>query len=128
MMKTLLFAAVALTVGTASAVERNLTMYLPFDGTAEAEIAAGAKAPVASGGLEFGPGRFGKAVRLTEKAKSVLAYAAKGNLDWKRGTMSFWLKRDALGGSRPRPRRRNGSSSAAARGRTSCRSRAGSTR
>ena len=90
------------TVGTVSAVERNLTMCLPFDGTAEAEVAGGAKAPVASGGLEFGPGRFGQAVRLTEKAKSVLAYAAKGNLDWKRGTMSFWLKRDALGGSRPR--------------------------
>ncbi len=76
-------------------VEKNLTMHITFDGgTAEAAYAAGAAVPLRAEGLTFGPGRTGEAVRLSEKTKSLLAYAAKGNLDWKRGTMSFWLKRE----------------------------------
>ena len=75
--------------------EKNLTMHITFDGgKTEATYAAGAAVPLRAEGLTFGSGRFGEAVRLTEKAKSLLAYAAKGNLDWKRGTMSFWLKRE----------------------------------
>lgn len=85
----------------AVAAEANLTMRLPFDGTADAAYARGVKTPVRAEGLVFGPGRFGQAVLLTEQAKSVLAYAAKDNLDFRRGSMSFWIKRTAAGGARP---------------------------
>ena len=93
--KTILALAAAVSVLTATAAEPDLTLHLTFDdGTAEAAFAKGDAKPVRAEGLTFGPGRFGQAVRLTEKTKSLLAYAAKGNLDWKRGTMSFWLKRE----------------------------------
>ena len=79
---------------SAAAADANVTLHLTFDGTAEAAFAKGDAAPRRAEGLEFGPGRFGQAVRLTSAAKSVLAYAAKGNIDWKRGSMSFWMKRE----------------------------------
>lgn len=80
---------------------RNMTMHIPFDGSAEASAAGGDAKPVVAEGLEFGPGRFGQAVRLNASMKSRLAYVVKGNIDMKRGSMSFWLKRDSLAKSKP---------------------------
>ncbi|MGN0846424.1 MAG: LamG-like jellyroll fold domain-containing protein [Kiritimatiellia bacterium] len=83
-------------------VAPELLFHAPFDGTAEAVRAKGAKAPRRAEGLEFAEGRFGKAVRLTERAKSVLEYEAKGNLVPERGTVSLWFKREwADRGRRP---------------------------
>lgn len=84
-----------------SADNAGLTMLLPFDGTATASFSVGKAEPVVETGLEFGPGKFGGAVRLTAAAKSALAYAAQGNIDLRRGSMDFWLKREATAGTRP---------------------------
>lgn len=79
----------------------QLLLHLTFDGTAEAAVSRGEPSPVAAEGLEFGPGRFGQAVRLTAAAGSRLAYAAKDNIGVRRGSMSFWIKRDAFAGANP---------------------------
>ena len=94
-------AVCCLSAGVVAAEKPTLLFRVPFDGTATATVARGAAEPVRAEGLEFGPGRFGQAVRLTAAAKSALAYAAKGNLDVRRGSMSFWLKRDAFAGAKP---------------------------
>ena len=79
----------------------KLLFHAPFDGCADAKVSCGDAKPVAESGLEFGPGYKGQAVHLTANAKSVLTYAAQGNIDWRRGSMSFWLKRDALPAKNP---------------------------
>lgn len=75
-------------------VKPELVFHATFDGTAEAMTARGAKSPLRASGLEFAEGIRGQAVRMTAGAKSVLAYAAKGNLVQERGTMSLWFKRE----------------------------------
>ena len=65
-----------------------------FDGNAAADTASGRIEPLASAGLEFAEGRKGKAVKLSKAAKSSLQYAAKGNIDPRRGTVAFWVKRE----------------------------------
>ena len=77
-----------------AAAEPELIFHAPFDGTAQAAVAKGGAAPRTAKGLEFAPGRIGQAVRITAAAKSVLAYAAKGNLVQERGTVSLWFKRE----------------------------------
>ena len=78
--------------GAVASGKPQLLLHLTFDGTAEAAVSRGEPSPVAAEGLEFGPGRFGQAVRLTAAAGSRLAYAAKGNIDVRRGSMSFWIR------------------------------------
>lgn len=75
-------------------VTPELLFHAPFDGSVEAKDAKGAKAPRRAEGLSYAEGRYGKAVRLTAKAKSVLEYAAPGNLVPERGTVSLWYKRE----------------------------------
>lgn len=75
-------------------VAPELLFHAPFDGTAEAARAKGAKAPLRAEGLSYAEGRYGQAVRLTAKAKSVLEYAAKDNLVAARGTVSLWFRRE----------------------------------
>lgn len=75
-------------------VPPELLFHAPFDGTPEAVRAKGAKAPLRAEGLSYADGRYGKAVRLTAKAKSVLEYAAKGNLVPECGTVALWFKRE----------------------------------
>ena len=75
-------------------VTPELIFHAPFDGSAEAKDAKGAKAPIRAEGLEYAEGRYGKAVRLTAKAKSVLEYAAQDNLVPERGTVSLWYRRE----------------------------------
>ena len=87
--------------GSIAAEKPRMLFHLPFDGTLDAIVSKGESKPVVAKGLEFGPGRFGKAVRLTPAAKSLLAYGAKGNIDMHRGSMSFWIKREKLTGSKP---------------------------
>ena len=65
-----------------------------FDGTATAELACGAAAPLVAEGLAFAPGKRGQAVRLTRKAASSLAYAIDGNFIPTRHTVMFWLRRE----------------------------------
>lgn len=75
-------------------VTPELLFHAPFDGSVEAKDAKGAKAPRRAEGLSYAEGRYGKAVRLSAKAKSVLEYAAPGNLVPERGTVSLWYKRE----------------------------------
>ncbi len=75
-------------------VAPELIFHAPFEDSAEAVRAKGEKAPRQAKGLVFAEGKFGKAVRLTAQAKSVLEYDAKGNLVPERGTVSLWFKRE----------------------------------
>ena len=91
MQKTL---AVYVVVGLVAASPAELLFHVPFDGSADAAFAKGAATPTCAENLSFAEGRRGKAVRLTRAAKSVLAYAAPGNLMPDRGTVSLWFKRE----------------------------------
>ena len=81
-------------VGEKPTVKPELIFHAPFDGTAEAKTARGARGPERAQGLVFAEGKHGQAVRLTRQAKSVLRYAAKDNLVPERGTVSLWFKRE----------------------------------
>ena len=83
-------------------VRPELIFHAPFDGTAEAKTARGAKTPVRAERLAFAEGIRGQAVRLSQATNSVLAYAAKDNLVPERGTVSLWFRREwADNGKRP---------------------------
>ena len=71
--------------------EPELLFHAPFDGTVDAAAAKGRATPVAATNLTFAPGRFGQALRVTDR-KAVLAYAAAGNFNPERGSVSFWFK------------------------------------
>ena len=86
---------------TTTRAEGGVTMHIPFDGSANASFSNGKAEPVAAAGLEYGPGKFGGAVRLSAQSGSILAYAAQGNIDLQRGSMDFWLKREATAAARP---------------------------
>ncbi|MGN0853123.1 MAG: LamG-like jellyroll fold domain-containing protein [Kiritimatiellia bacterium] len=81
-------------VGPSARFEPQLIFHAPFDGNATAVKAGGAAAPCRAQGVEFVEGKRGGAVRLTAKAKSVLAYETAGNLVPERGTVSLWFKRE----------------------------------
>lgn len=68
--------------------------HAPFDGNAKASFARGDPAPCKEAGLEYVPGRRGKAVRLSPALKSTLAYNLKGNLNPAGGTIAFWFKHE----------------------------------
>ena len=72
----------------------ELLFHAPFDGSPDAAFAKGAAKPLQTNGLAFAEGKRGQAVRLTRAAKSVLDYAAAGNLVQERGTVSLWFKRE----------------------------------
>ncbi|MGN0833375.1 MAG: LamG domain-containing protein [Kiritimatiellia bacterium] len=72
----------------------ELLFHATFDGTCDAAFAKGSGRPKTAEKLEYGDGVDGKAVRLTQQARSVLEYAAKGNLAQERGTVSLWFKRE----------------------------------
>lgn len=78
----------------AAAVSGALLFHAPFENSAEAVSAGGECNPLVAEGLEFVPGKKGMGIRLTEKAKSKLEYAARGNLNWKEGTFSCWVRRE----------------------------------
>ncbi len=72
----------------------ELLFHASFDGSAKADFAKGNSEALEEKGLEFVPGRRGKAVRMTAKAKSLLSYAMKDNVVPERGTVSLWIKRE----------------------------------
>lgn len=74
--------------------KRELLFHVPFDGNAIAATAKGSASPVDEKGLSYAEGKKGKAVRLNDKAKSLLSYSAKGNIRRECGSMSFWFKRE----------------------------------
>ena len=80
--------------GEKKRIKPELLFYAPFDGTTGAAFAKGAANPILERGLAYAEGKRGKAVRLTQAAKSVLDYAAAGNLVQERGTVSLWFKRE----------------------------------
>ena len=78
----------------------ELLLHLPFDGTADAAVARGDGKPLTAKGLAFAPGVKGQALRISDKAGSVLEYAFKGNVLPEQGTLSMWVKREATSDAR----------------------------
>ena len=76
---------------TRKAVE---TMYIPFDGKAEAASAKGDSKPIRCSGVEYAAGIKGQAVKLSAKNRPVLQYHFENNVDPRRGTVSMWICRD----------------------------------
>lgn len=68
--------------------------HAPFDGTAEAVSPHGGIRPLEEEGLSYCPGRTGKAVQLSSRAHSRLAYAIDGALNRDAGTVMMWVRRD----------------------------------
>lgn len=75
-------------------VRPELTMYLPFDGSAEASFAKGAATPLSESGTAYVPGMRGRALRVSTKDRTVLEYAFAGNVSQERGAVSMWVKRN----------------------------------
>ncbi|MDO5552348.1 MAG: LamG-like jellyroll fold domain-containing protein [Planctomycetia bacterium] len=72
----------------------ELIFHATFDGSAEAETAAGVKTPTRAENLAFDTGLQGQALRLNADAASLLEYKTQGNLRGERGCISMWIKRD----------------------------------
>ena len=73
----------------------TLLFHAPFDGSVEAVIADGAVVgPSVAEGLEYAPGRVGKAVRLSASAKSRLSYARDELFSSRCGAIAFWYRRE----------------------------------
>lgn len=85
-------AALLAAAGTAlyANVTDGLILYAPMDGSETAVIGNGK--PVRQEKLKLVPGKFGQAVRLEGAAK--LAYPGKGNIDFSRGTVAMWIRKD----------------------------------
>lgn len=75
-------------------VKGELVFHCPFDGHAVATVGAGRREPLAVENVEFVPGRLGQAAKFSAKAKSLLKYAIRDNMDPVRGTVMMWVKRD----------------------------------
>ena len=89
---------------TPKKVKPELTMYLPFDGTAKAAVARGRAEPLAASGVTYAPGLKGSAARISRADKTFLEYAFTSNVSQVRGSISMWVKRDdwQAGGGRGR--------------------------
>jgi hypothetical protein len=92
--KNLWLTAVMLGVSLAAdaAPEDDLLFYAPFDGTAEAAEAKGAKVPVEAKALSYDAGLRGQAVRLSAETDAYLSYSLTNNAVPSRGTVAFWYK------------------------------------
>lgn len=77
-------------------VERKaeLLFRADFDGSADATFAKGLASAMVTNGLSFAPGKRGRALRVTRGAKSLLTYAAKGNIVPECGTVAMWVRRE----------------------------------
>lgn len=67
------------------------SFYAPLDGTPDATVALGAKAPTVNKGTKFVEGKFGQGVELKDKAQ--LYYSGEANFNISEGTVAFWAKR-----------------------------------
>lgn len=89
----MLAASLAAALAAGESADARLLFHATFDGgTPEAVVAKGGGAPVEAKGLAWTDGVRGRAVRLTPKAGSLLAYAFPGNVVQARGTVSLWAK------------------------------------
>jgi len=85
-------AATVLVCPRAAALSKDdILLYAPFDGTVEAQLAAGNPKPVAHGKAEFAAGRFGQGC-LTGRKGDQIRYETAGNLDVAAGTVALWVK------------------------------------
>lgn len=87
-------AALCLSCAALAAAEPRsdgLVLHVPFDGNADAAVAAGSPAPTKASGLAFVPGRIGQAVEIAGDAR--LIYAGAGNFPLATGTLAVWAKR-----------------------------------
>ncbi|WFB36975.1 LamG domain-containing protein [Kiritimatiellota bacterium B12222] len=76
-----------------SKLDEGLTLYLPWDSSTEAVIAAGDKTPNKDQDTKLVEGKFGNGVALTGDAR--LYYPGKDNFNIQEGTIAFWAKRNA---------------------------------
>ena len=64
-----------------------------FDGTAKAGVAGGDPDPIPkSRNLKFVPGLRGQALEMKKGMNTALGYSTAGNLNLRRGAVSFWFK------------------------------------
>ncbi len=70
-------------------LQAHLLFYAPFDGTAEAAVARGNKAPVALKNVTFETTPHGQGMYVGKDA--TCAYETAGNLPSAEGTLSLWL-------------------------------------
>ena len=93
-MKTKITALLLLTFCTVS-FGANPIFYCNFDDTVAPVIAGGKKTFKTETALEFRPGLKGKALLIGMDEKKIrhgVSYPHENNLDWKQGTISFWIK------------------------------------
>ena len=79
---------------------RGVTFYLPFEETTKALVALGRARPWAEKSVEFVTGKFGKALHVSQKEKSILAYEVLGNIPKRRGAIAFWVRTPWRGADR----------------------------
>lgn len=89
---TLITAAISSAFAADSKLDEGLTLYLPWDTSLEATIAAGVKTPNKEQSTSLVEGKSGKGVKLSGSAQ--LYYPGKDNFNIQKGTIAFWAKRD----------------------------------
>lgn len=82
---------ISLALPALSVPEGEICFRLPFEGDATASFAAGGREPAAKAGLTFEPGVVGQAVKVGGNEPRLI-YPAAGNIDFRRGAISCWVK------------------------------------
>jgi hypothetical protein len=81
-----------------SASAAELTFYCPFDGTVDAQFAAGEPGAICRK-VSFTEGHRGQAIAIPD-AEHLMCFDAAGNLPKNRGTIELWIKGDWDGSDR----------------------------
>ncbi len=87
-------AGLLLGLGTAVGAEAKLTLHVPFDGSVDAQVAAGESTGKFEGKkdqLQFAEGIHGKGL-LTGRVGQAVTFAGKGNISPDQWTITFWVK------------------------------------
>jgi len=69
---------------------KDILLYAPFDGSADARVARGLREAVTHGKLQFEKGVIGKALVVGSR-KTWIGFELKKNIDYEKGTIAFWV-------------------------------------
>ena len=84
-------------IGTRKQARKNmpkLVFSASFEAGFAADLAGGRAEPVVTNAVELVAGKTGRGVKFSNKARSDLAWPVRGNLNPRRGTVAFWLKKE----------------------------------
>ena len=91
MLLTIIFIFIGLSQAWAQNIDvRDILLYAPFDGSADARVAKGERKAVTHGELQFEKGVIGKALVVGSR-KTWAGFDLIKNIDFEKGSIAFWV-------------------------------------